>query len=320
MDIYKSISELPKSIKGAVVSIGNFDGVHIGHQEILKTAKAAAEQKKTKLLIVTFQPHPAHILKPEKAPAILTPPPLKQQFLLDYGADGLLIINPEAEILSMPPQDFIEKFVLEPIMPSTIVEGEDFNFGANRSGDVKLLQQLASAGDFDVTVVNAKKIKLDQTVRISSTIIRYMLEGGEVADAAVALGRPYKLIGKIVQGKGKGKQLGFPTLNMQRPEQLIPAEGVYAGYVSLADSAEAACRQGEKLKAVFSIGQARTFGDEHPLLIEAHLLSDVQRDVTGKCMAMDFVDHIRSQHKFTTPEELSAQIAKDCEAAKDILR
>jgi len=156
-------------------------------------------------------------------------------------------------------------------------------------------------------------------VRVSSTMIRYMLRSGNVADAAILLGRPYKLIGKIIPGKGKGKELGFPTLNMQKPEQIIPAEGVYAGFVEVADSEEKVCTEKTKIPAVFSIGQARTFGDEHPLLIEAHLLIKNANKTIGKWLAMDFVRFIRSQHKFASVQELSAQIAKDCEKAKKIL-
>jgi riboflavin kinase/FMN adenylyltransferase len=219
----------------------------------------------------------------------------------------------------MSPPDFIEKCVVEPISPVAIVEGEDFNFGAGRRGNVELLQQLGADSDFTVTVVDARKIELEQTVRVSSTMIRYMIESGELADAAAALGRPYKLIGTIISGRGKGRELGFPTLNMEKPNQLIPAEGVYAGFVTIADTIEDACTKKEKLKAVFSIGQARTFGDEHPLLIEAHLLNNIDTDLTGKPMAMDFIGHIRKQHKFSSLDELSAQIAKDCDKAKDML-
>jgi riboflavin kinase/FMN adenylyltransferase len=311
--------ELPQNLKGSVVTIGNFDGLHIGHQEILKIAKKIAKKNNTFLLAITFEPHPAYVLHPEKAPEILIPAVLKQALLSDYGVDFWLIIKAESSVLSMSPPDFIEKYIVEPISPCALVEGEDFNFGSGRRGNVELLQRLGNVNNFAVTVVSAKQIDLEQTVRVSSTMIRYMIESGEVADASFALGRPYKLIGKIISGRGKGKEIGFPTLNMQKPDQLIPAEGVYAGYVTISDTAEKVCTRSEKLKAVFSIGQARTFGDEHPLLIEAHLLKDIDTDVSGKWMAMEFIEHIRRQHKFTTVRELSTQIAKDCNKAKEIL-
>jgi len=158
-----------------------------------------------------------------------------------------------------------------------------------------------------------------QVLRVSSTIVRFMLEGGHVAEAAAALSRPYRLIGPIVSGWGRGRKLGFPTLNLRTPRQIVPAEGVYAGFVETAGSEQDLMCERKRVPAVFSIGQARTFGDEHPLLIEAHLLIGAVGDMTGRWMAMDFVERIRSQHKFGSPEELVAQIAKDCKEARAIL-
>jgi riboflavin kinase/FMN adenylyltransferase len=319
MKILHSISELGELEKGCVVTIGNFDGLHIGHQQILLTAKQLAAKRNTELLVMTFEPHPAAVLHPEKSPDILTPAPLKQRLLARCGVDCWLIIKAEPKVLSLSAPDFIEKYVVEPIAPAAVVEGEDFYFGSGRSGNIQLLQRLGPANDFDVIVVPAKEIELSQTVRVSSTMIRYMLTSGEVADAAAALGRAYKLIGKIIPGHGLGRKLGYPTLNMQIPDQLIPAEGVYAGRVTIADSFDNACAENQNLPAVFSIGQARTFGDEHPLLIEAHLLTKPDSVPEGEYMAMDFVSHIRRQHKFASARDLAAQIAKDCKTAKEIL-
>ena len=156
-------------------------------------------------------------------------------------------------------------------------------------------------------------------VRVSSTMIRYMLESGHVADAAEALGRPYRLIEEIIPGRGIGKKLGFPTLNMKIPEQVIPSEGVYAGFVRIGKSIKDVLSSEKTFTAVYSIGQARTYGDENPLLIEAHLLEEDVTALAGDFMAMDFIQRIRSQHKFQTPEKLSAQIAKDCERARNVL-
>jgi riboflavin kinase/FMN adenylyltransferase len=319
MKVLHSISELGELEKGCVVTIGNFDGLHLGHQEILSTAKKLAAKKHTELLVITFDPHPAAVLHPDKAPQILTPGPLKQHLLTRCGVDCWLIINTERDVLSLSAPEFIEKLVVEPIAPAAIVEGEDFYFGANRSGNIELLQRLGPVNGFDVVVVPAKEVELDQTLRISSTMIRYMLTSGDVADAAAALGRPYKLIGPIVPGQGRGRKIGYPTLNMDRPEQIIPADGVYAGYVTIADTYGRACADEQRLVAVFSIGQARTFGDEHPLLIEAHLLSKADAQPGGKFIAMDFVEHIRRQYKFASADALAAQIAKDCKTANDIL-
>jgi riboflavin kinase/FMN adenylyltransferase len=146
-----------------------------------------------------------------------------------------------------------------------------------------------------------------------------MLEGGHVAEAAAALSRPYRLIGPIVPGWGRGRKLGFPTLNMNRPRQILPAEGVYAGFVETALSEQDLLAEHKRVPAVFSIGQALTFGDEHPLLIEAHLLIEGVGDMAGRWLAMDFVQRLRSQHRFGSPEELVAQIARDCQEARALL-
>jgi riboflavin kinase/FMN adenylyltransferase len=180
---------------------------------------------------------------------------------------------------------------------------------------------MADPDGFSVVVVPSKLVKLHtgQSVRVSSTTIRYMLQSGHVADAAFLFGRPYRLIGKITSGRGKGKQIGFPTLNMQMPSQIIPQEGVYAGFGLIGDSEEDVCRPDNRLPSVFSIGHAVTFGDQHSQLIEVHVLDAKLGDLSGKWLAMDFVDRIRLQKRFESPEILADQIAKDCDSAKQIL-
>jgi riboflavin kinase/FMN adenylyltransferase len=180
---------------------------------------------------------------------------------------------------------------------------------------------MAEPDGFSVVVVPSKLVKLHtgQSVRVSSTTIRYMLQSGHVADAAFLFGRPYRLIGKIIPGRGKGRQLGFPTLNMQMPSQIIPQEGVYAGYGIIGDSEENVCISKDHFPSVFSIGHAVTFGDQHSQLIEAHVLDANLGDMSGKWLSMDFVDRIRTQRRFESPEVLAAQIAKDCDSAKQTL-
>jgi riboflavin kinase/FMN adenylyltransferase len=321
MKILKSISDLQKIRKGCVLTIGNFDGVHLGHQEILSIAKKSAIRRKTELLVMTFEPHPVAILYPERAPGVLTPLELKKHLLAKCDVDCLIVLEGDNELLNLSPEDFVNRFLVENVQPSVVVEGGDFNFGVGRAGDINTLQKLGSERGFEVSVVEPKQIKLStgQIVRVSSTIIRYMLESGHVADAGDALGRPYRLIDQIIPGRGIGKKLGFPTLNMRKPQQVIPADGVYAGFVRIGQAIEDALACEEGVAAVYSIGQARTYGDEFPLLIEAHLLKENVSDLAGQYMTMDFVERIRSQHKFKTSEELSAQIAKDCEKAKEIL-
>jgi riboflavin kinase/FMN adenylyltransferase len=321
MQIIRTESDLKKIKAGAVLTIGNFDGVHIGHQTILSTAKSLAEQKQAELVVMTFQPHPLSVLNPKKAHGTLTPPALKAHLLAELGTGILFVAKSEPGLLSLRAEDFAERFIVRGIRPSVVVEGEDFNFGAGRKGSVHTLQKLTEAKGIEVVIVGPKKAKLadGQTVEVSSTVIRDMVKKGKAANAAILLSRPYRLIGSIAAGRGKGRQLGFPTLNMKKPQQIIPAEGVYAGFVEIGDSEEKVCVVKEKIPAVFSIGQASTYSDNNPLLIEAHLLADNAERFTGRYMAMDFIKRIRSQQKFDTETELSKQIAKDCETASSIL-
>jgi len=321
MRILETMRDLEKTEKGCVLTIGNFDGVHLGHQEILAAAGRIAQERTAELVAMTFEPHPVAILHPEKAPGVLTPLELKTHLLAECGVDCLIVLQDSRTLLNLSPEDFMSRFLVENVRPSVVVEGDDFNFGLRRTGNIDTLQKLGTEKGFEVSVVGSKKITLStgQTVRVSSTIIRYMLESGHVADAAAALGRPYRLIEKIIPGRGIGKKLGFPTLNMKKPTQVVPAEGVYAGFVQIGQTIEDILASEERIPAVYSIGQARTFGQEFPVLIEAHLLIENVGGLIGKYMAMDFIQRIRSQHKFKTPEDLSKQIAKDCEKAKQIL-
>jgi riboflavin kinase/FMN adenylyltransferase len=225
------------------------------------------------------------------------------------------------KILNLSPEGFVNEFLMQSSRPAVVVEGEDFNFGYGRSGDVRVLKELGEKFGFEIVVVPGKEIKLadDQNTRVSSTLIRHLLHKGKVADAAQALGRYYRLSGRTTPGKGKGKKLGFPTANIEPVNRIIPAEGVYAGFVEIADTEQQLCQSKNKIPAAFSIGRAKTFISDHPLLVEAHVLEQDTGDLYDKHLAMDFVGFIRHQQKFDSPEHLSAQIAKDCKCAKHIL-
>lgn len=308
--------------QGCVLTIGNFDGVHLGHQEIFRTARRIARDRGTEMVVMTFEPHPVAILHPEKAPGVLTPLSLKLHLLEEYADNCIIVLEDNKDLLRLSPEAFVDEFLMATIRPSVIVEGDDFHFGAARAGDVETLRQLGQEKGFEVAVVPPRQIELPtgQTLRVSSTIIRYMLESGHVSEAAAALSRPYRLIGQTVPGWGRGRKLGFPTLNMNPPRQIIPADGVYAGLVEIAATEQDVLHRHERIPAVFSIGQARTFGEEHPLLIEAHLLVGDVGDMTGRWMTMDFVQRLRSQHKFGSPDDLVAQITRDCQEAREILQ
>ncbi len=321
MRILKNRSEFRQVKQGCVLTIGNFDGVHAGHRAIFSAARHIARKRQTETVVMTFEPHPMAVLHPDKAPPLLTPLPLKLQLLEEYADDCIIVLDDDLELLSLSAEQFVDEFLVASVAPSVIVEGDDFHFGTGRTGDVQALREFGDRKGFEVVVVPPRLMELPtgETIRVSSTVIRYMVESGHVSDTAVALSRPYRLVGAIISGWGRGRKLGFPTLNMARPDQVIPAEGVYAGFVEIADDQAELLNKADRIPGVFSIGQARTFGDEHPLLIEAHLLVPPPADTTPKYMAMDFVRHLRQQHKFSSPEELVRQIEKDCRQAQGVL-
>jgi riboflavin kinase/FMN adenylyltransferase len=311
-------NEISSVAKGCVLTIGNFDGVHMGHQQIIEIAKKAAASNNVELVAMTFCPHPVAVLYPEKSPGVLTPIELKTSLLQRYGVDCLIILKSTVELLSLSAEDFVDLLVVGAVEPTLLVEGHDFNFGSGRSGNVERLQQLGSEKGFEVTVVEPVKTILPdgQNVRVSSTMIRKLLETGDVKAVNTALARPYRLIGKVEAGRGKGKQIGFPTANLDSPSQIIPADGVYAGFVEVGDDCESVAGSNQRIPAALSLGRAATFETDLPQLLEAHLLSENVPDLVGKWLAMDFVERLRGQIKFDNEEKLAEQIAKDCEKAR----
>jgi len=313
----EDFTHLPKN---CVLSIGNFDGVHFGHQSILSRAKKAALERNTQLVVMTFEPHPVAVLYPEKLPGVLTPLDLKSRLLAEIGVDWMVVLKTTIQLLQLSAEAFVDRYLATTIRPSVVVEGHDFNFGYKRSGDLDALRKLGKNKGFEVCVVEAEKINLSdgRSVRVSSTAIRQLLNQGRILDANAALSRPYRLIGRIVRGYGRGKDLGFPTANLEPAGQIIPSQGVYAGRVLVADDRQKLLTTTQMVSAVFSIGTAPTLGSWTEQ-IEAHLLAENVPDLIGKAMAMDFIERIRDQQKFADEKELSAQIARDCEKAKHIL-
>jgi riboflavin kinase/FMN adenylyltransferase len=322
MQIIENSGKIDSPVKGCCLTIGNFDGFHKGHKKIIASARRIAEKfGNCPVAAMIFDPHPVAILHPERVLQVLTSLPLKKALLASAGVDYLIIIKDSYKLLTLSPDDFIDDFLTKSIAPKTLIEGNDFHFGYGRSGNAKMLCRLGKQKGFEVVIVDDEGINIDGgTVRISSTLIRHLLHNGRVTDAAEALGRPYRLMGKVVKGRGKGLHLGFPTANIEPHNQIIPAEGVYAGFVSVADSVEEICTMNQKIPAVFSLGRAKTFVSAHPLLIEAHILDEKINGLYDKFLAMDFIDFVRHQQRFETEEKLKEQIKKDCGKARDVLK
>jgi riboflavin kinase/FMN adenylyltransferase len=310
------------SPKGTVLTIGNFDGVHRGHQAILKSARQTAEQLRVSLTVMTFDPHPATVLHPDRAPGVLTPLPLKAHLLESFKVDTLIVIQDSLKLLNLSPKEFVDTFLMAHLAPKALVEGPNFTFGYGRSGTIETLRKLGEQRDFDVIEVPFTQIQLSGHSRLlncSSSLVRDYLDKGQVFNAGEILSRPYRLLGKTIPGRGIGKTLGFPTANLGPSGQIIPSEGVYAGRVLVADTLEQVCRGPAERPAALSIGRAKTFVTDHPLLLEAHLLESEVEDLTGKYMAMDFIQWIRGQQRFESRQALIDQIGRDCQKAREIL-
>jgi riboflavin kinase/FMN adenylyltransferase len=211
---------------------------------------------------------------------------------------------------------------MENLAPSVIVEGPDFNFGYGRSGDINTLREFGKSRNFEVVEVPFTEIPGDnggQTEKCSSSAIRQLLQEGNPRRAAQILGRPFRLVGKTIPGRGIGTTLGYPTANIEPMVQVIPAEGVYAGYVVVGDCLEDVVFGGIRRPVAISIGRAKTFVSDHPLLLEAHLLENNVEDLRGKWLGLDFMRFVRHQQRFESKEELKKQIQKDCDKALNFL-
>lgn len=308
MKVFHDVSSIADEFRGAVLTVGNFDGVHLGHQRILRTAHALAKVTNAAVLAMTFEPHPITILKPDRAPARLTPWEEKLVHLERAGADAVVRLETDWPLLSLTAEDFVRQVLVKRIHPSYIVEGPSFGFGRDRKGDVRTLEAMSAKGGFQVRVVEPYRIHLadEGVITVSSSLIRRFLLGGDVEKASACLGRPYRLVGTVVHGAGDGRKLGYPTINLDVGSQLVPADGVYAGTADVA---------GLRRPAAISIGRRPTLGGRD-LVIEAFVL-DESGDWYAERASLDLTARLRNQIKFSSREELSRQITQDIERVRE---
>ena len=289
------------------MTIGNFDGVHRGHQQIIATARRLAHETAGPVVVLTFQPHPAAIIAPDRAPPPLCSLPQKLSYLEEAGADVVVVAESNRRLLGLGPEAFIREIVVGRCHAAHVVEGHNFGFGAGRQGDVTTLRECGARLDFAVHVVEPVRQETTPGVQeqVSSSLIRELLRNGRVELAAEALGRPYELEGRVVAGVGRGRKLGFPTANIEVVEQLIPGDGVYAGATEVG---------GEWYFAAISIGATPTF-DSQVRRVEIHLL-DFAGDLYDRPLSVRMYARIREQRKFGSPQELVRQIQADVEQVR----
>jgi riboflavin kinase / FMN adenylyltransferase len=291
--------------RGSVVTIGAFDGVHIGHQALIAATKEQAGRLNASSAVVTFDRHPASIVRPQSAPKLLTDLDQKIELLGALGLDYTLVLKFDEARAAEPAEEFVHDILLNRLNARSIVIGHDFHFGKGRAGNVDLLRSMGAAFGFDVQEV--RPVTLDGGV-ISSTAIRSVLARGYVEAAANLLGRPHEIRGLVVMGDGRGRELGFPTANVTVADDIaIPADGVYAGEYELPNGSS-------RLTAI-SVGTRPTFYEDGANLVEAYLL-DFDGDLYGQHARIKFLRRIRGQVKFESMDDLIGQMRSDVEAVR----
>ena len=297
------------------VTIGNFDGVHIGHRAILRTVTDRARALDGEAVVYTFDPHPRKVLQGAAAPALLTTTEQKLELLAAAQID-LVVLEPfTAAFATTPPETFVREHVHARVGPLEVYVGYDFHYGRDREGSMRLLTELGPRLGFAVTIIPEVTIGSRD---VSSSRIRALLAEGAVEEAKLLLGRSYAVRGKVVEGDRRGRTLGFPTANLAPENEIVPHNGVYATRVRLFPEAAAEQAAGEWLPAVTNIGTRPTFAPGR-VLVETHLL-DFAGDLYGRRLELAFIERIRAERRFSGPQELAAQIALDAERARELLR
>jgi riboflavin kinase/FMN adenylyltransferase len=306
MKVLRAIDELSSLPGSTHLAIGVFDGLHVGHQAVIGCALESARQSSGHAVVVTFDPHPVRVLRPEKAPRLLTSTRHKVRLIDKLGVDAVLLLEFTLEFSKTAPEIFIEKLARAAKHLNQICVGQEWTFGANRSGSIRLLEKMAPKLGFHVASV--APILIDQRV-VSSTLIRSAVESGDLASAAKCLGRDFTILGTVTEGRQLGRRLGFPTANLQAHNELFPPDGVYA--------AKAWFRE-QEYGGVVNIGIRPTIENESgERTLELHLF-DFDQQIYGEDIEVAFVQYLRAEQKFAGVDELQRQIRRDAELARQI--
>ncbi|WP_026820668.1 bifunctional riboflavin kinase/FAD synthetase [Arthrobacter castelli] len=329
MHYWKDPAEVPDGFGPSVVTIGNFDGVHQGHQQVLAQLIAAARGADAAAVAVTFEPHPAQVHRPETAPELIMGLEDRLETLQATGLDGVLVMNYTLELAAQTPEEFVRSVFVDTLAASQVFIGHDVRFGKDNSGDLATMQQLGTQYGFDVVVIDefgsgATGAEVgaispqsgSANRRCSSTWLRELLREGDVKTAARILGRPHRVRGEVVRGAARGRALGFPTANLAPAATgFIPADGVYAGWMTDAS--------GRRWPAAISVGSNPTF--EHvPRQVEAHVIDRPDEepedfDLYDEQVVVEFRERLRGMVAYQGPEALVEQMRLDVVQARDVL-
>ncbi|MFJ4771807.1 bifunctional riboflavin kinase/FAD synthetase [Streptomyces uncialis] len=311
MQRWRGLEDIPEDWGRSVVTIGSYDGVHRGHQLIIGRAVSRARELGVPAVVVTFDPHPSEVVRPGSHPPLLAPHHRRAELMAALGVDALLILPFTAEFSKLSPADFVEKVLVDKLHAQAVVEGPNFRFGHKAAGNVALLEQLGATNDFKVDLVD---LHVSGTAGggepFSSTLTRRLVASGDVAGAAEILGRPHRVEGIVVRGAQRGRELGYPTANVETlPHTAIPADGVYAGWLNVGD---------EAMPAAISVGTNPTF-DGTARTVEAYAIDRVGLDLYGLHVAVDFLAYVRGMAKFETIDALLVAMAEDVKQARELI-
>ena len=312
MQVLRDLDECPRPEQGTVVTIGAYDGVHRGHREVIATMQRIAADRDFATAVVTFDRHPASVVRPQSAPRLLTDLDQKLELLEETGVDYALVIHFDEERSKESAEDFVREVLVGCLNAKLVVVGADFHFGHRRRGNVPMLEESGRELGFEViglALVGQDGAPARDEEQVSSTAIRRALVAGDVALAHRLLGREYEIRGVVEQGDARGREWGFPTANIAVPDDiLLPADGIYAGWYVRPS--------GDSIAAAISLGRRPTVYEAQPYrLLEAHLL-DWDGDLYGEMARVRFVERLRAELKFDSVEALLEQMARDCDDAR----
>lgn len=310
MIVFHAPEEIPEDFGPSVVAIGKFDGVHTGHRAVLERAKADARARGAKVVAVTFDRNPLATLRPEICPTEIVSLAQKIDLLAGSGIDAVLVLRFDAEMAAVPAEDFVRDILVGDLGATTVLLGHDFRFGHRGAGDADLLRRMGDELGFDVDVIG--DVVSGHERRVSSSWVRETLASGDVATTARLLGRPHAVAGEVVHGLKRGRELGFPTANLEPHSQGdVPADGVYAGWLVTPD--------GVHHRAAISVGTNPTFDDVELRQVEAYILDEEGLDLYGQHVVVEFVDRIRGMVAFQGIPALIEQMQDDVVQTRRIL-
>lgn len=312
MQIITDINACPWPEARSVITIGAYDGVHVGHRSVIAEVRRLAHEHSARSVVVTFDRHPASVVRPESAPKLLTGADQRLELLGATGVDATVVLGFDESQRQEDPEGFVQRVIVDGLRATAVVVGEDFHFGVGRSGNVAMLRELGARFDFEVCPVALMDRSDGITEPVSSTAIRRALAGGDVEQASAMLGRSFEARGVVTQGDQRGRLLGFPTANVAVPAQIcLPADGVYAGWYERPG--------GRRHMCAINLGRRPTFYDHASTsLLEAHLL-DFDGDLYDESANVQFVAFLRSERKFDGIDSLISQLKLDCEHARTAL-